>query len=367
MSFAGDLHTFDIFDLLSWIQGRRRGGALVMTRLSTKKRLAFRDGVLHWSTSNDPRETIGQALVRERLITEEALFTALLRQETDKRRLGEILIGEDLLTEVQLMKTLSANAEAHLHDLFLWPDGRFDFDDSKVPGETPSDLRIDPRPLLEEGRHRRQRWQELRKRFPTGEMTFQVLGDAEQVTNPARKELLQLAGEGKTLAAISLQARRSQYDTTLLLAGLCDEGLLAVDRIEMDVAETDPVGLIQTLLAGAEMRLNEGRFDAALDAYERVLSLDRVNQAAKKGLLALTEAKRKAKVAKTIPLDKIPVLRLGAMALAKQQFDPQEGFVLSRVNGQWDIQSILKLCPIPENDALVIFQRLLERKVIDLR
>jgi hypothetical protein len=98
-----------------------------------------------------------------------------------------------------------------------------------------------------------------------------------------------------------------------------------------------------------------------------VLALDGVNQAAKKGLLALTEAKRKAKVAKTIPLDKIPVLRLGAMALAQQQFDPQEGFVLSRVNGQWDIRSILKLCPIPEDDALVIFGRLLERKVIDLR
>jgi hypothetical protein len=367
MSLVGDLHTFDIFDLLAWIQGRRRSGRLVMTRLSTKKRLSFRDGALQWSTSNDPRETIGQALVRERLITEEALFTALLKQETDRRRLGELLIAEGQLTEVQLMKTLSANAEAHLHDLFLWPDGRFDFDDSQVPAETPSDLKVNLKPLLEEGRHRRQRWQELRKRFPTGEMTFKVLGDPEQVTNPARKQLLNLAGEGKTLAAISLQARRPQYDTALLLAGLCDEGLLVVENIEMGVAETDPVGLIKTLLAGAEMRLKEGRFDAALDAYERVLSLDGVNQAAKKGLLALTEAKRKAKVAKTIPLEKIPVLRLGAMALAQQQFDPQEGFVLSRVNGQWDVRSILKLCPIPEDDALVIFQRLLERKVIDLR
>jgi hypothetical protein len=367
MSFAGDLHTFDIFDLLAWLQGRKRSGALVMTRLSTKKRLAFREGGLHWSTSNDPRETIGQALVREGFITEEALFTALLKQESDRRRLGEILIGEGLLTEERLMKTLRANAEAHLYDLFLWPDGRFDFDDSQVPPETPSDLRIDIKPLMDEGRHRRKRWHELRLRFPTSEMTFKTLGDPAQVANPARRQLLTYAGEGKTLAAISLEARRSQYDTAILLAGLCDEGLLVVENIETGVEETDPVGLIQVLLAGAEMRLKEGRFDSALEAYERVLALDGVNQAAKKGLLALTEAKRKATVAKTIPLDKIPVLRLGAMALAQQQFDPQEGFVLSRVNGQWDIRSILKLCPIPEDDTLVIFKRLLERKVIDLR
>jgi hypothetical protein len=367
MSIAGDLHTFDIFDLLAWVQGRRKSGILLMTRLSTKKNLAFRDGFLDWSSCNDPRETIGQALVREKLITEEALFTALLKQETDRRRLGEILIGDKLLTEQQLMDTLRGNAEAHLYDLFLWSDGRFDFDGSKAPRESPSDLRIDLRTLLEEGRHRRERWKELRKRFPTGEMTFKALGDADRVSNPARKQLVKLASEGKTLAAISLEARRSQYDTALLIAGLCDEGLLAVENIEAGVAETDPVALIAALLAGAEMRLKEGRFDSSLEAYERVLALDGVNQAAKKGLLAVVDARRKAKVAEAIPLDKIPVLRLGAMALANESFDPQEGFVLSRVNGQWDIRSILKLCPIPETDALVIFTRLLERKVIDLR
>ena len=53
--------------------------------------------------------------------------------------------------------------------------------------------------------------------------------------------------------------------------------------------------------------------------------------------------------------------------LTKLQFDPHEGFVISRVNGQWDVQSILKLCPMAEEDALMIFSRLLDRKVIELR
>jgi hypothetical protein len=367
MSFAGELLTFDIFDLLAWVHGRRRSGTLIMTRLSTRKRLAFRDGALQWSNSNDPRETIGQALVRERLINEEALFTALLKQENDTRRLGEILIGDGLLTEPQLMKTLAANAEAQLQDLFLWPDGHFDFDDAKVPPDTPSDLRIDLRPILEEGRHRRERWSKLRRRFPSGEISFQARGDPATVTNPARRQVLSLAAQGKTLAAISLEARRPQYDTTLLLAGLCDEGLLEVEEAEFGAAETDPVGLIGTLLKTAEMRLKEGRFDVALQAYERVLALDGVNQAAKKGLLAVSEARRRAKATRAVPLDKVPVMKLGSVALAQQQFDPQEGFILSRINGQWDIQSILKLCPLPEDEALLIFKRLVERKVIDLR
>ena len=46
---------------------------------------------------------------------------------------------------------------------------------------------------------------------------------------------------------------------------------------------------------------------------------------------------------------------------------PEEGFVLSRINGQWDIRSILKLCPMPNEETLLIFSRLLDRQVIELR
>ena len=92
-----------------------------------------------------------------------------------------------------------------------------------------------------------------------------------------------------------------------------------------------------------------------------------VNQDAKKGLLRVAEARQKAKVARRVPLEKVPTLRLTAVALAQRQFDPQEGFVLSRINGEWDVRSILKLCPMPEDEALAIFVRLVERQVVELR
>ena len=367
MSFAGDLHTFDLFDLLGWLMGRKKAGILEMTRRSTKKRLAFRDGAVQWTSSNDPRETIGQALVRDGLVTEAALFTSLLRQETDKRRLGTLLVEDGHLTEPQLLKTLRSNAEAHLHDLFLWGDGRFEFDDERPPAPEPSDLKIELKPVLEEGRHRREVGSQLRLRFPSNEITFRLTADPVSITNPARRQILDLAAWGKTLAGISLESRRSEYETTLLIAGLCDDGVLVVDRVEAGAPEGDPVGIILTLLAGADMRLKEGRFGAALEAYERVLVLDRLNQAAKKGLLAVAEARQKAKTAKRIPLGKVPVLRLTAMQLSQQHFDPQEGFVLSRINGAWDVRSLLKLCPMPEEDVLLIFSRLLDRQVIALR
>jgi hypothetical protein len=367
MSLAGELRTIDLFDLLAWIMGRRKSGFMQLSRRSTRKRLGFRDGVLHTSNSNDPRETIGQTLVRDGVISEETLFRALLRQEQEKRRLGEILTAEGLVSEQQLTHMLRANAEAHLHDLFLWPDGRFEFDDGQMPPESPSDLRVELGALLEEGRHRRERWAQLRQRFPSSEVTFRLIADPVSVVDPGLRRITDLAAWGKTLAAISLETRRSEYETSLLVAGLCDQGVLAVDRIEQGAPETDPVGTIATQLATAEARLKGGRFDKALEAYERVLALDGVNQAAKKGLLAVAEARQLDKLKRKVPLDKVPSLRITAVSLAQQRFSPDEGFVLSRINGQWDVRSILKLCPMAEEDTLTIFALLLERQVIELR
>ena len=40
--------------------------------------------------------------------------------------------------------------------------------------------------------------------------------------------------------------------------------------------------------------------------------------------------------------------------------------MLSRVNGEWDVQSILRLCPMAEDETLLIFARLIDRKLIEL-
>jgi hypothetical protein len=368
MSFGGDLRTFDLFDTLQWIQGRKRTGVLQLSRRSTRKSFGFRGGLLCASSSNDPRETLGQRLVRERLISEEVLFRTLLRQEKEPgRRLGELLVDEGLLTLEQVTVCLRATTEEQLYDVFLWPDGRFDFDDSRPPASSPGEFALELRPLLDEGRHRRDLWGRLRQRFPSSELTLKLLADPVSVSDPALRQVVDLAAWGKTIAGISLETRRSEFEAMLLVGELCDRGVLAADRVDEGSAVSDPVGAIVALLAGAKARLAEGRFDAAIEGYERVLAIDPLNQAAKKGVVAVSEARERARTASRVPLDKVPALRLTALALAQQRFTPEEGFVLSRINGQWDIRSILKLCPMPDEDALLIFARLLDRQVIELR
>jgi hypothetical protein len=203
--------------------------------------------------------------------------------------------------------------------------------------------------------------------FWSSATTFKRQKAPDPVSDPVERRALDLAAAGKSLAEIGLEMRRSEFETAALLFDLYSRGVVVVEQTGENVSRADPVSAIQALLASAAQRMSEKRFDAALHAYEEVLSLDRLNQHAKKGLIALADARDRERTLRSVPLTKVPVLTMDMVSLTKEKFDPQEGFVLSRVNGQWDIQSILKLCPMGEDDALLIFARLIERSVIDLR
>jgi hypothetical protein len=366
MAFSGDLSTIILPDILAWVTSRRKTGTLDLKRRSTQKKLGFRMGRLESSWSNDPRETLGQALIRERLLDEQQLFEALLEQERSSQRLGAILVARGTISDEQLLRILRWKAEEIVYDCFLWADGQFDFQDgtpAAVPGAVGLDM--DTALVIREGTHRLEEWQKIRKLFPSSSVTFKVTSAAFGVEDVVERQVLGLAASGKTLAAISLETRRSEFETALVLLGLRDRGAVEAAQVQDDGASSDPVGAIGLLLRAAEQCVVDKRFDAALEAYERILELDSLNQQAKKGLIALGKARQLAKALRKVPLDKVPMLRMGSVALSREKFDSHEGFVLSRVNGQWDVRSILKLCPMAEDEALAIFLRLVERKVIE--
>ncbi len=365
MPVNGDLATFDFADLLGWVQVRSKTGSLRLRRGATEKRLGFAAGRLTASASNDPRETLGQALVRDHLIDEAELFRALLRQENERRLLGEILLEGGRLAAADLRRTLERTAEELVYDVFLWRDGTFAYEDGPVAAN-PVPLDMDLGLVIEEGLHRREQWAELRQRLPSLDVHFRVLR-RDASLDPVEREMVALVDGGRTLGGISLETRHSRYETALRLDALVARGVLACDPPLTPGADPDPVAVIQALLGSADELRREKRFDAALALYEEALGLDRLNQEAKKGLLAASDEKQRYRLARRLPHDKVPSLRVGAMALTRERFDPHEGFVLSRINGDWTLGAILKLCPMPESETLAIFLRLVERGVIELR
>jgi Domain of unknown function (DUF4388) len=365
MSLTGNLRTMSLPDILQWIAGGRKTGALQLERRGVQKRLAFKEGTIFSSWSNDPRESLGQFLVSQRFITEEQLFRALLSQEKEGRLVGSILVESGMLSEDDLRRALRIKAEETIYDLFHWEEGGFEFKEDELPEKVHVHLDLAVQGVILEGIRRVDEWARIRRVFPTMRTTFTVRDDGGEADALDRKALA-LAAAGKSMAEIALEMHRTDFDTAAHFFDLRARDLVSVAEAPMAILLDDPVAAITGLLAAAETRLREKRLDEALKAYESVLTLDRLNQHAKKGLLAVSEARTRERALKRVQLDKVPALKKSLAALTHENFDPQEGFILSRVNGQWDVKSILKLIPIPEDDAILIFARLLERDVIAL-
>lgn len=368
MGLTGNLRTMDLPEILQWISVGRKTGTLHLERGSIEKRIVFRDGDIYTSWSNDPRESLGQYLIRHRRLTEDQLFRTMLRQEEQGVPLGEVLIAEGLLGEADLRALLEHKAQDSIYDVFLWPEGRFEFVDGEIQEDVQVFLDLPVTSVVLEGVRRLDEWKRIRQVIPSPQTSFRAVPNgAAPAVPPPLAPALRLAAAGRSVAEISLELRLSEFEASSLLFDLVREGALEPEAPPAPPRAADPVGAIRELLAQAYTRMGERRFDQALEAYEGVLSLDPLNQNAKKGRRAAEEARARARAARTVPLDRVPVLTVGYAELTRLDFDPQEGFVLSRVNGQWDVRSILKLCPIPEEDALLIFARLLERSVIELR
>jgi len=278
-----------------------------------------------------------------------------------------ILVADGVLGEEDLKRALKAKAEETVFDLFVWPSGQFEFREGDFPDDILITFESPVTPVIMEGIRRVDEWQRIRAVFPSMETTVKVKGPPPPGADPTEKQLLALAAAGKSLAEISLELRRSEFETASLVFDMHGRGVVVVGEVRAETQASDPVGAIQGFLTLAYQRLQEKRYDAALKAYEDVLALDRLNQNAKKGLLAVSGSRSRERALKRVPLEKVPFLKRDMVSLTKENFDPLEGFVLSRVNGQWDVRSILKLCPIAEEDALLLFSRLIDRGVIELR
>ncbi|MBN2371804.1 MAG: protein kinase [Vicinamibacteria bacterium] len=367
ISLGGDLKSMGLPTILRWVASGQKTGTLVFESQSVQKKLFFRRGAICSSWSNDPRESLGQFLVCDGRITEEQLFNALLKQEQQGRLLGAILIADGLITPEGLIDSMRAKAEETIYELFLWSEGRFQFTEGDGAPSGSLDLSIAVPEIIEEGTRRREDWLRIRQTIPSGRVSFRLRDPGQEMEDPRANLVLDLAAAGKTLEEISLETRLGEFAAASYLENLCARGILEVDHVDESVPTVETLDAIRELLEMAQKCLEDGRFDAALEAYEGVLSLDPLNQYAKKGLITVVESRHRRRAKKAIPLNKTPILKVPLASLTLASIDPQEGFILSRINGQWDVQSILKLCPMSEDDALLAMARLLSRKIIDLK
>ena len=141
MSFGGRLETLDLTALLQTLSVGSASGRLTLTRLDRHAVLVLRSGRVVYASGGSAGETLAARLLREKLVTEGDLMTALDKQYdgTGFKRLGEVLVEMGLLAEGTLQTVVRRRMEELIGELLAWKGGFFRFE----PAEPDSDADVE--------------------------------------------------------------------------------------------------------------------------------------------------------------------------------------------------------------------------------
>lgn len=119
-----------------------------------------------------------------------------------------------------------------------------------------------------------------------------------------------------------------------------------------------PASEADGLIQKAQDALIQGDLETALDSFRQAKEAQGSNASTHSSAEAGEKQVQLALERDGVQLSSVPKLQCGMDELTKLKISPQEGFMLTRVDGSFDIKSILKMSPMPQVDAQILFWRL---------
>jgi len=364
MSITGNLKTMELSELLQWLAGAMKTGTLVVENGQVTKQIFFRDGMIISTASTDRREHLGAFLVTYGLISEEELTQAIRMQESNKMLLGKILSTIGAISEQDLDRMLRMKAEETIYDVFSWREGAFRFLDRQLPSTNMVPMALDVAAVVLEGMHRFDEWRRIRERIPSVDCVPVSLPpfDERAMTDGAPRILAQI-NDDRTIAEICKLTNTTEFHVGRILIRQIEAGRLKVvkPRGAPAAAEKPPEGLSSdALLAAGKAAAGRGDLDNALRYLRAARALDPETRRIATEVEKVEDSVRaKVETAGVVPAS-VPVLARTLEELTQLKISPQEGFLLTRFNGAYDLQSIVKMSSMPPLDVQVAVWKLLQ-------
>jgi hypothetical protein len=371
MAIAGNLRTMSPGDLLQWLSLAQKTGTLVVTSPGVEKKIFVEKGRIISSASNDPREYLGQFLMSHGFITEQELKKAMEVQEQSHILLGKILVTIGAISQDDLIRLMRLKAEEEIYDVFLWSEGDFYFIDNELPTMQMVPLQVDATGIIMEGTRRADEWRRIREVISNDTLVPRLQEEVDLTAMSEAERVIVGAVNGqRSIAEIVLESRSSSFVVSRVVFTLARGG--QVNLIEPGVIEEiraevlAPSDEIAALVEKAQTSLRSGAFENALRQLKAAQTLEPENEQVRAALRGAEAAIAGALRKSGITSAKVPHLRKTLDEITSMNFSPNEGFILSRINGAWDIGSIIKVSPMREADALLIFHRLHKDGVVEL-
>ncbi|MCP3977935.1 MAG: DUF4388 domain-containing protein [bacterium] len=139
------------------------------------------------------------------------------------------------------------------------------------------------------------------------------------------------------------------------------------DEVGLEPVEKSDAHYLARQLDRAQAAIDKASYEAAIDildeVYDRFPGDDTVRDLSRIAEAGFVERAYRH----LLPASKVPVLTKPVDDLDLGNISPSEFFLLSRIDGTWDVKSIIQIAPLREVDAIRTLRRMREAGVIELR
>lgn len=355
MAIYGSLKTMDLGDVLQWLYLRGKTGILFLKIGDYEKKLVIREGKLRYAVSEEPGERLNTYLIKFANLTEKDIENALKISKHRKMPLEAVLLKSKKINLKKLEEVLTTLVKEIVYNSFTTEDGYFRFEerDENIPFE----LELEIQEMLLEGYARKDELSEIRRKIPNSEVRFLV-------KIPPTDDFLTLLDLGKSLREVADELQMVEFEALKRAYEHLEKGeieplgqIVYKEEIEEEKEDSFP-----KLKVEAEMFFREGRLREALAIYEKLLKIDPTNPDISRKIDEINRAIRIEDISDSA----VPRLKVSENELSSLELSPQEGFVISRINGVWSLAEISKVCPFPPETTRGIIKILISKGIIEI-
>ncbi len=376
MGIRGTLNTMSVSDLLQFLASGRKTGTLKLGRGSIVKHIYLEDGIIVGSSSNDPKEYLGQVLLHYGKISETQLQTAMEIQRQSGGKLGVILSSRGFVSQPDVIEILRTRTLEIIYDLFIWEEAHFEFFDRELLPDDLIRIQVQVTSVIMDGIYRIDEWARYRTVIPSERTFFELTAGWTQSLNASQetRQVLYHVEKHLTAAEICYNMHTSLFHACALLFDLVSEGVIKVAgeapepvEVPADLSALKLPKTVPELLKMARAEIKDDNAENALAIIHSALEQEAKNADAQR----LREEAEKKLIAQIyqggLSQRALPQILVSPEQLEHERLGPQEGFVLSRINGASDIESILSICPFREADSLRMIKKLLDSGIIGIK
>jgi hypothetical protein len=211
--YRGDLRTTALPEMLAVVHQIRVSGVVEATYGEFAKKIFLESGYVVHASSSDLADSLGSFLRSSGRLSDGQFHAAMQKRAEGKRRLGEVLVEQGVLSPGQVFEAIKEHVENIIWSLFSWEEGTVTFQLGEPDLSGVVRIQIPLRQVILQGI----------KRAANARSLVQRMGGREALFEPHYRfeDLIEVALEDQEYRLLAMvDGKRSLYE-------LCTQGTLA--------------------------------------------------------------------------------------------------------------------------------------------